>query len=785
MNADVLEDKPGFVPLPKKQKLDPGIMPLTEDSRIVVIEHFLLPLAEVLSGEIEQVTGLDLKCAVAKGNDGDIIIEIDRNLKGESYSLVIAAHAVVRGGNYQAAAMGTATLLQSIVLNGTGAAGLARMSVDDAPDTAYRGLLVDVARQWHSPETVKQIIRLCRLYKIRYLQLHLTDDQAFTVPLKRFPKIPTKGRSYTFEQIKDLVSYADRRAVTLIPEIDMPAHSSAICRAMPDLFKSPNGGIINFASDEAVDAMGEIIDEVCILFASSPYIHLGADEANLHGLDRDPQFQAAIKKYGTGSVGGLFNHFLNRIDRRVKEHGKTSIAWEGFHLGNGPAELDKSFIVMPFDNYKNAERYYIKGGHKVINTSWYPLYVVGQRPLTRFVYDWDLYTFGNYTDPFPRRTSSVRQYRVTVTSKVLGAQMCSWEQRQETEMEQLRHPLPAMSERLWSRTTEDYNDFRRRLARTDQLLNALLTTKLPSTVDATASKSVYADGVMIRWRAADNYATRYTLLRSTTDDLASAGEIAADIAELEFFDRKAEKGKTYYYWVKAGNRLGCSEPGGSASGSAGVASRITHAYESFDYAAGKPLNGCNGGRGWESAWSLKSGGPAVIKKQGLTYKGLPTSGGCVNVKLSMKTPGAKSLHILRTTEIPMGEPGVDFWMSFLMRANKLGEGHCFLNSVGKAWVNGLQVAHGKKSGHPLKEGETTFLVVHYACMNGRDICRMWVNPSLKEKPPFDVHDMAYCDSIDIGVRKTVLLNVQPHGGGDYDFDEIRIGRTWEEVTGGK
>ena len=85
----------------------------------------------------------------------------------------------------------------------------------------------------------------------------------------------------------------------------------------------------------------------------------------------------------------------------------------------------------------------------------------------------------------------------------------------------------------------------------------------------------------------------------------------------------------------------------------------------------------------------------------------------------------------------------------------------------------------------LKEGATTLLVTHYSCLNGKDICRMWVNPALDRKPPFDAHDMAYCDTFDIGVKNEVRLNVQPHGEGDYDFDEIRIGRTWEEVIGRK
>jgi hypothetical protein len=520
------------------------------------------------------------------------------------------------------------------------------------------------------------------------------------------------------------------------------------------------------------------------MFASSPYLHLGADEANLHGLDRDPQFQAAIKKYDVGGVGGLFNHFLNRINKRVKARGKTSIAWEGFHLGHGPAELDKSFIVMPFDNYKNAETYYIRGGHKVINTSWYPLYVMTKRPaLTPSVYDWDLYTFGNYTDPFPRRTSSVRQYRVTSRDKVIGAQMCNWEQRPHVVIPQLRHPLPAMSERIWNQNATDYRDFSRRLARTDVVLDALVTAELPSPVNVTASDSVHPDGVMVRWQAGDNFANRYTLLRSPSGEPEAALPIASDVREVEFFDESAEPGRTYHYWVKAGNRLGYAEPGKGSRGSAGTSTKITQAYEGFGYAAGEPLEGQNGGRGWGSAWTLRSGGTAVIKEQGLTYKGFPTGGGCVNVQTSMKTSSQKSLHIGRDVEVPMGRPGTEFWLSFLMRANKLGSGHSFLNGIGKAWGNGLQVAHGRKSGHPLKKGETTLLVAHYSCLDGNDVLRLWVNPSLDEQPDIDAHDMAYCDSVDIGVKEDVLLNVQPHGEGDYDFDEIRIGRTWEEAIG--
>ncbi|MGD1979097.1 MAG: family 20 glycosylhydrolase [Akkermansiaceae bacterium] len=774
--------EPSFLPWPKIVEIEDGILPLKKNISIAISDPSLLTLARVFTEELQALSGPRTVIMSADKKSADLLIRLNPDLNEEEYRLETGQKTLLEGGSVPALANGTTTLLQSLIAPTPNSPGFAKVRITDSPDTAYRGLMVDVARQWHPPETLKEIIQLCRLYKIRYLQVHLTDDQSWTFPLKEFPDVPTKNRSYTLAQLKELVGYADARGVILVPEIDMPAHASAICNAMPDLFRSPNGGIINFASEEAVSAMGRILDEVCAIFQSSPYLHLGADEANLHGLDRNPEFQAAIKRHGVDGIGGLFNHFLNRMNKKVRSHGKSAIVWEGFHIGQGANQLDRDIIVMPFDNYRNAETYYGKAGHRIINTSWYPLYVVGQRPLTRFVYDWDLKSFGNFTDPFPRRVSSVRQYQFKSADNILGAQLCSWEQAADTEINQLRHPLPAMAERIWNRQYQDYQSFETRLSRTDQILSALLATNPPSPVDANASDSVHPDGVMVRWRAGTNHPSTYSVLRSVENEQASAKPIASNLTGHEYFDTSARPGIRYFYWVEATNRQGSSPPGKAAIGSAGQHTKITSAYESFAYSEGRNLEGQNGGSGWSTPWTIKDKGPATIKKEGLSYEGLPVTGGCVNVRMSMKGNEGKTLRIGRETKIPMGKPGTEFWMSFLMRANKLGEGHCFLKNTGKAWVNGLGV-HTRNSGHAIKEGETVLLVAHYACLEGRDVIRMWVNPTLDQTPPVDSQDMAFCDAIDIGSNSEVLLNVQPHGDGDYDFDEIRIGRSWLEVIG--
>lgn len=780
--ANAQQAKTSFLPLPKSVQLAPGKVTLS--GRITTADASLLPLANVLAQEIASATGHKVETAQGAPKAGDIVLQIDATRKGESYNLAVADQAIVIGGNYQAVALGTVTLLQGLAEEG-GKLALAKGTVLDSPDVGYRGLMIDVARNFHSPATLKEIIQLCRLYKIRYLQLHLSDDQAFTFPSAKYPTLATPDRSYTLEQIKDLVAYGDARGVTLVPEIDLPAHATALCKAMPE-FASPSGGIVNFSSDKTVQALGDILDEVAAIFASSPYIHLGADEANIGGLAADPQFQQAMQANKIDNIGGLFNHFLNQMNARVKARGKAAIAWEGFGVEQGPSQLDKDIIVMPFDNYKNAQTYYIQGGHRVINTSWYPMYVVGQQPLTELIYGWDVYTFGNYTDPFPRRYTSIRQYQVTSKDKVLGAQMCSWEQPQETEIPQLRHALAAMAERSWNRVAKDYSDFQRRLALTDKILQNLLTSAAPDAVNATASDSIYPDGVVVRWQPGNNYPVKYTVLRAATDDIAAAKPIAVDIPQTQILDKQAAKGATYYYWVKAGNRMGYSVPGQSAKGAIGSTTKLPQAYEGFDYPASASIDGQNGGTGWQDQWKLAVAGPVTLKDAGLTYKNLRTVGRCLNVRYTDKDN--TSIELVRNTAVPMGTPGSDFWVSFLLRGNKVAEGHCFLeitsagySALGKSWGNGLGIC-GNCTAYPLQPGKTAFIVAHFTCFNGKDIIRMWVDPSLDKQPSPLAPDMGYRDNVDIGVQTRIRFNVQYHGQGDYDIDEIRIGRSWPEVA---
>ena len=107
----------------------------------------------------------------------------------------------------------------------------------DAPDCSYRGMMVDLARNWHDFTYLISYVDMCYYYKISVLHLHFTDDQSYTLPSKRFPKLSTKGRSYTPEQIEALNQYAEARGIQLMPEIDVPGHCISFQKEYPDIFE--------------------------------------------------------------------------------------------------------------------------------------------------------------------------------------------------------------------------------------------------------------------------------------------------------------------------------------------------------------------------------------------------------------------------------------------------------------------------------------------------------------------------------------------------------------------
>jgi hexosaminidase len=477
LTTAVVAEGPALVPWPKKIEMGAGQLTV---KRISFANKALEKLAVVLQSEIQKKTGQSLPIGKGKAAKGDIALVIDPKLKGEAYTVTVNDQAVIKGGNYQAVAMGTVTVLQA--LDGL---NLPRMTVQDEPAMAYRGFMVDVARRFHAIDTLKQCIEMCRLYKIRYLQLHLTDDQSFTFPLKKYPQINSSqqhgGSTYTLAELKDLEEFASQRGVYIVPEIEMPGHNATMLRTMPDLFKIKgtkpyeHSSTINFAKEEVVKAMEDIIGEVCAVFKSTPYFHIGADEADISLADQNEDFKKAFEKFGLKGQAQheLFRWFLNRMNETVKKHGKKTLVWEGF--GRDAATkypISKDVTVMEFESAYYLPQDIVDDGHTIINTAWTPLYTLNEHVWpAKKVYDWNPYLFGRGSSFY----STTEWFQVKPTPSIIGAQVCSWEQNEAVAVANARKILPTLSERIWNPSViRGFEDYETRLTKTDALLDRLV-----------------------------------------------------------------------------------------------------------------------------------------------------------------------------------------------------------------------------------------------------------------------------------------------------------------------
>ena len=161
----------------------------------------------------------------------------DAAMPSEAYRITLGDSVTVTAAGGAGWQNGVSTLIQ-LMEKAEDAAHLTlpEGEIDDAPGCSWRGLMVDLARDFHEIPVLLEYVDLCRFYKIRTLHLHFTDDQSYTLPSRAFPRLSTPGRSYTEEEIRELVAYAARRDVLLMPEIDVPGHCASFAQGYGDVF---------------------------------------------------------------------------------------------------------------------------------------------------------------------------------------------------------------------------------------------------------------------------------------------------------------------------------------------------------------------------------------------------------------------------------------------------------------------------------------------------------------------------------------------------------------------
>lgn len=345
-----------IIPKPLSVTEAGGSFTLTNETKLVALGNAseINPVIEIFQSLIKPSTGFDLQAAES-GESNVIVFEIEsasQKSPGE-YAISIDENSIkITASNGEGLFNGLQTLRQLMPASlegkdlATEKIKIGAGQIQDKPEYAYRGFMLDVARHFFSVEDVKHVIDLVSKYKINFLHLHLSDDQGWRIEIKSWPLLTEigsktevgggEGGFYTQEQYKDIVAYAQSKFITVVPEIDMPGHTNSALAAYGQLnpgITVPEKGAVPFDRTElGVDGMAtplytgievgfstldtdkdityQFVDDVIrelVEMTPGPYIHIGGDESLVTELEDYIPFmekaQAIVTKYGKKSLG--------------------------------------------------------------------------------------------------------------------------------------------------------------------------------------------------------------------------------------------------------------------------------------------------------------------------------------------------------------------------------------------------------------------------------------------------------------------------------------------------
>lgn len=277
----------------------------------------------------------------------------------ESYTLSVTPERIqIQATSGAGLFYGIQTLLQLSASSGTGGITVSAVEVQDTPRFAYRGLMLDVSRHFFTKEFVKKQIDALSFYKINRLHLHLTDAAGWRIEIKKYPLLTefaawrtdanwkkwwngdrkyvrfddpgASGGYYTQDDIREIVEYARRHFITVIPEIEMPAHSEEVLAAYPQLscagepYKNADFCVGN---EETFTFLENVLTEVLELFPSE-YIHIGGDEAGMAAWKTCPKCQKRMKDEHLSHVDELQSYLIHRIEKFLNARGRRLLGWD-------------------------------------------------------------------------------------------------------------------------------------------------------------------------------------------------------------------------------------------------------------------------------------------------------------------------------------------------------------------------------------------------------------------------------------------------------------------------
>jgi hexosaminidase len=462
----------------------------------------LKQIAAFLSEYIQIATGI--KVQVANSPTGNNSIDLQSNFENENkeaYKLNVTQNKIAIDGASSAGTFYGVQMLRKVLMISPEKSQikLPNATVVDFPRFGYRGMMLDVARHFAPVSFVKKFIDILALHNINTFHWHLTDDQGWRIEIKKYPKLTEIGSKraetivgkskdeydgkphggfYTQNQIKEIVEYAQKRYITIIPEIDLPGHMMAALASYPELGCTGkdyevrkkwgvSDDVLCVGNEKTLEFLEGVFEELIPLFPSK-YFHIGGDECPKNSWKKCAKCQAKIAELGLKkdekhtAEEKLQSYCMSRVEKLLNSKGKkiigwdeileggvapnaTIMSWRSFQGGIDAAQLGHDAVMTPstycyFDHYQGND------------TNLEPLAIGGYTSVER------VYSF----EPIPEILNSEER------KHIIGAQANVWREYMPTseQVEYMVLPrLAALSEVLWTAPEKkNYADFLSRLA---------------------------------------------------------------------------------------------------------------------------------------------------------------------------------------------------------------------------------------------------------------------------------------------------------------------------------
>ncbi|WP_114953002.1 beta-N-acetylhexosaminidase [Sphingosinicella terrae] len=464
-----------LLPQPRSAVPLDGRFAVTADTIIVAEGEGARAAAERFAALLARTAGIRLRLA-DRPVSGAIVFRRAPGFSAEAYRLEVApGGATVTASDLSGLLYGGVSLWQLLTPGESdGRLTAPAVRIDDAPRFAWRGLMLDSARHFQSPEFVMRLIDWMAVHKLNRLHWHLTDDQGWRLEIRRYPRLteigawrvpagalgapplPRIGGFYTQDQVRAIVAHARARGIEIVPEIEMPGHALSAIRAYPELGTGmpldpgaeSDWGVFPWlynVEEPTFAFLENVLDEVLELFPGT-FIHVGGDEAVKDQWRASPAVQARMRALGVADEAALQGWFVARIGRFLEARGRRLIGWDEILEGGVP----QGAAIMSWRGIDGAV-HAAQSGHDAVLSPAPILYFDNRQGGTsaeppgrgRLVDLAEVYAF----DPAPASLTPDQQRHI------LGLQGNLWTEHVRTE-ERAAHMLfpraAAIAERGWS-----------------------------------------------------------------------------------------------------------------------------------------------------------------------------------------------------------------------------------------------------------------------------------------------------------------------------------------------